>query len=130
IQSKDLISNVIDKNQECPISDVDSGTSETVNSTNIDDPIRTFPKNSLEFREKNKRGAYRPILSVYPCTQMVEIAFCFPCRVLNENELNSSRTDQKFSTNGFKRWYRANKSFLNHKTTKSHINSTSALNAF
>lgn len=44
-----------------------------MNSTNIDDPIRTFPKNSLEFREKNKRGAYRPILSVYPCTQMVEI---------------------------------------------------------
>lgn len=40
----------------------------SVNSTDIDDPARPFPKNSIDFKERIKRGAYRPILPLYPCT--------------------------------------------------------------
>jgi len=58
------------------------------------------------------------------------LAFCFPCRAFKGNEVNSSRTEETFSKNGFKGWYRANKSFLNHKLSKSHLNSTIALSAF
>lgn len=41
----------------------------SVNIIDIDDSIRPLPTNSLELRERIKRGAYRPILSVYPCAQ-------------------------------------------------------------
>lgn len=41
----------------------------------------------------------------------LDLAFCFPCRAFKGNELNSSRTDETFSNNGFKGWYRAKKVF-------------------
>jgi len=37
--------------------------------TNIDDPVRPFPKNFIDFKGRIKRAAYRPILPLYPCTQ-------------------------------------------------------------
>lgn len=107
----------------------------------------------LALSQRIKSGAFRPILPLYPCSQQngknrsfhkewyndhdwleyspsLVLAYCFPCRAFKGNEINSSRTDETFSKSGFKGWHRANKSFLTHKLSKSHLNSTIALSAF
>lgn len=104
-----------------------------MNSIDIDDPARPFQKNSLDFKDQKrrlssnsapisctqqngrKRSFYKEWYDDHDCLEYspsLDLTFCFSCSSFKGNEINSSRTDETFSKNGFKGWYRANKFFF------------------